>query len=129
MPFARQSLTEKDLNNLVPDSSYQDIKKRFSAYKTGNIFTPPSKEGTIIFPGFDGGAEWGGPAYDPATGIIYINASEMPWILTMVDLKDKVTTSETNLQAGQRLYTTTCMACHGTQRQGWRKLSGTYRCK
>ena len=87
VPFVRQLLTEKDLNNIVPDSSYQDIKKRFSGYKTGNIFTPPSKEGTVIFPGFDGGAEWGGPAYDPATGILYINASEMPWILTMVDIK------------------------------------------
>jgi len=118
VPFARQSLTENDFNNLVPDSSYQDIKKRFSTYKNGNLFTPPSKEGTVIFPGFDGGAEWGGPAYDPSTGIIYINASEMPWILTMVDLKDKATPNETNLQAGQRLYTTTCMSCHGTQRQG-----------
>jgi quinoprotein glucose dehydrogenase len=58
-PFARQSLLEKDLKDLVPDSSYQDIKKRLASYKTGNMFNPPSKEGTIIFPGFDGGAEWG----------------------------------------------------------------------
>ena len=35
---------------------------------TGRMFTPQSKEGTIIFPGFDGGAEWGGPAVDPETG-------------------------------------------------------------
>lgn len=118
LPFARQLLTEKDLNNIIPDSSYQDIKKRLAGYKTGNIFNPPSKEGTIIFPGFDGGAEWGGPAYDPATGILYVNASEMPWILTMVDIKDQTKLNETNLQAGNRLYTTTCMACHGPQRQG-----------
>ena len=98
-PFARQSLMEKDLNNLVPDSSYQDIKKRLSTYKTGNMFNPPSKEGTIILPGFDGGAEWGGPAFDPTSGILYVNASEMPWVLTMVDLKDKPILAETNLQA------------------------------
>jgi quinoprotein glucose dehydrogenase len=89
VPFVRQLLTEKDLNNIVPDSSYQDIKKKLAGYKTGNMFTPPSKEGTVIFPGFDGGAEWGGAAYDPATGILYVNANEMPWVLTMVDLKDK----------------------------------------
>lgn len=117
-PFARQSLTEKDLNRLVPDSSYQDLKKRHATYKTGNMFNPPSKAGTVIFPGFDGGAEWGGPAYDPATGILYVNASEMPWILTMVDLKDKPAAVETNLVAGQRLYKTTCMSCHGPQLQG-----------
>jgi quinoprotein glucose dehydrogenase len=118
-PFSRQApITENDLNNLVPDSSYQDIKKRLAGYKTGNIFTPPSKEGTIIFPGFDGGGEWGGAAYDPTTSIIYVNASEMPWILTMVDVKEKKTSRETNLEAGKRLYHSTCMTCHGTQRQG-----------
>lgn len=118
LTFARQSLTEKDLNNIIPDSSYQDIKQKLATYKTGFIYTPPSKEGTIIFPGYDGGGEWGGPAVDPITGIIYLNASEMPWVLTMVDIKDKPVTAETNLQAGKRLYTTTCMTCHGPKRQG-----------
>lgn len=122
-PFARQApITENDLNNIVSDSSYQDIKKKLAGYKTGNIFTPPSKEGTIIFPGFDGGGEWGGAAYDPATSVIYVNASEMPWILTMVDVKEKKTSTESNLEAGRRLYHSTCMTCHGTQRQG----SGNY---
>lgn len=117
-PFVRQTLTEKDLNNLVPDSSYQDIKKRLAGYKTGHMFTAPSKEGTIIFPGYDGGAEWSGPAVDPATGIMYINANEMPWVLTMQEAKYQAPANETNLQAGQRLYIARCMACHGTERQG-----------
>lgn len=118
LPFARQSLTEKDLNSIIPDSSYQDIKKRLASYKTGFIYNTPSKQGTVIFPGYDGGAEWGGPAVDPSTGIMYVNASEMPWILTMVDMKDKTPTNENNLEAGQRLYKSKCMACHGPERQG-----------
>jgi quinoprotein glucose dehydrogenase len=117
-PFARQSLLEKDLNNLVPDSSYQDIKKRLATYKTGNMYNPASKEGTVIFPGFDGGAEWGGPAFDPTSGILYVNASEMPWVLTMVDLKDRPVVAETNMMAGDRLYKTTCMPCHGPDQKG-----------
>jgi quinoprotein glucose dehydrogenase len=117
-PFARQSLTVNDLNTLIPDSSYNDIKKRLLSYKTGFIFNPPSKEGTIIFPGFDGGAEWGGPAYDPGTGILYINANEMPWILTMTDASVEIHSTETNLQAGQRLYSNGCMSCHGADRKG-----------
>ena len=121
-PFVRQSVNESDLNRLVPDSSYQDIKKRWSSYKTGFIFNPPSKEGTIIFPGFDGGAEWGGAAFDPSTGLLYVNASEMPWVLTMVDIKNQSVKAETNLLAGQRLYIDNCMSCHGPERQG----SGNY---
>jgi len=117
-PFARQSLTENDLNHLVSPSSFEDIKARFENYHSGNLFEPPSKAGTIIFPGFDGGGEWGGAAYDPTTSIIYVNASEMPWILTMVEVKEKKTSRETNLEAGKRLYHSTCMTCHGTQRQG-----------
>ncbi len=117
-PFARQVLNEGDLNNLVPDSSYQDIKKRFASYKTGNIFNPPSKEGTIIFPGFDGGGEWGGPAFDPTTGILYVNASEMPWVLTMIDVKNDEKNNESWLQAGRRLYLQNCVACHGPERKG-----------
>ena len=34
---------------------------------------------TVIFPGFDGGAEWGGSAFDPATDVLYVNANEMAW--------------------------------------------------
>ncbi|HVM87113.1 MAG TPA: PQQ-binding-like beta-propeller repeat protein [Puia sp.] len=117
-PIVRQTLNDKDLNTFIPDSSYRDISKRLASYKTGFMFNPPSKEGTVIFPGFDGGSEWGGPAYDPATGILYANASEMPWVLTMVDVNNKTILNETNLEAGQRLYRSTCMACHGPQLQG-----------
>ncbi|MBO9730183.1 MAG: PQQ-binding-like beta-propeller repeat protein [Chitinophaga sp.] len=118
-PFVRQSLPVADLNRLVPDSSYQDILQRLQTYKTGHLFNPPSRQGTVIFPGFDGGAEWGGPAIDPTTGVLYVNASEMPWILTMVDAKEKAPeVNETQLQAGKRLYNTHCMACHGPERKG-----------
>ncbi|HEY9256694.1 PQQ-binding-like beta-propeller repeat protein [Chitinophaga sp.] len=118
-PFARQALLESDLNHLVADSSYQEIRAKLATYKTGHIFNPPSRQGTVIFPGFDGGAEWGGPAVDPETGILYVNASEMPWVLTMVDTKDEnPVVKETQLQAGQRLYTAHCMACHGPERKG-----------
>ncbi|WP_163591357.1 hypothetical protein, partial [Klebsiella pneumoniae] len=69
-----------------------------------DLFQPPSSKGTIIFPGYDGGAEWGGGAVDPTTGLLYVNASEMAWILTMLPTVQKMN-KETNLIAGKRIYT------------------------
>ena len=117
-PFVRQEITEHDLNSYLPDSSYADVKKRYEGYKKGNMFEPLSREGTIVAPGLDGGAEWGGPSYDPTSGILYVNANENVNVLTMVDLTDKPTVNETFLEAGTRLYKTNCMACHGPERQG-----------
>ncbi|HEV2355879.1 MAG TPA: c-type cytochrome, partial [Puia sp.] len=118
-PFARQSLSVDELNTLVPDSSYQDIKRRLAGYHS-QWYAPPSREGTVIFPGFDGGAEWGGPAYDPETGLLYVNANEMPWILTIVNAAapPPVSGASTIGKAARALYATNCMSCHGTGRQG-----------
>src|ERR1039458_1601355 len=49
---------------------------------------PPSLQGTIIFPGFDGGSNWGGGSFDPTTGWYYINSHDEPWILTLVPAAD-----------------------------------------
>ncbi|MBS1557498.1 MAG: PQQ-binding-like beta-propeller repeat protein [Bacteroidetes bacterium] len=121
-PFTRQVLNENDLNDLVSDSSQQELKKRLSRYLTGNMFNPPTFNGTIFFPGLDGGAEWGGVAYDPSTKLLYVNANEMPWILKMKEIDYATPQKETYLKAGQRLYNQYCMACHGTERKG----SGNY---
>ncbi|MGZ8518424.1 MAG: outer membrane protein assembly factor BamB family protein, partial [Chitinophagaceae bacterium] len=60
--FMRQAFSEADINPLLPDSSYQEVKRRLASYKTDHIFNPPSFHGTVMFPGLDGGAEWGGPS-------------------------------------------------------------------
>ncbi len=116
-PFVRQILTENDLNPLVSAEEYKLLKKQLSNYNTGNMFNPPSKKGTVIFPGYDGGAEWGGAGVNPNTGVIFINASEMPWILSMVDQHQQQQV-ETNEQAAKRLYTRNCMGCHGPDLKG-----------
>ncbi|HEX6224648.1 MAG TPA: PQQ-binding-like beta-propeller repeat protein [Chryseolinea sp.] len=110
-PFARQVFTKDMINKITPEIQ-AFVTQKFANLRTGEQFIPPSKEGTIIFPGFDGGAEWGGASYDP-TGILYVNANEMPWILTMVDVRMKEAA-----WAGISLYRTNCATCHGIDRGG-----------
>lgn len=117
-PFVRQKMTEKDLNTLVSDSSYQDIRKRFRSYRSEGIYTPPTVKGTIILPGYDGGGEWGGPAVDPETNILYVNANEMAWVLNLVPQETNAKKALTNLTAGAILYKKNCMVCHGAERLG-----------
>lgn len=117
-PFMRQLMTEKDLNPYLPDTSLAEVRKRFQLYKHGHLYDPPSLQGTVEFPGLDGGAEWGGPTFDPATGILYINANEMAWAIQAKPIETRTAAHENNLQAGRRLYQSTCMTCHGPERKG-----------
>lgn len=117
-PFMRQTFTEADLNDLLPPASFDTIRKQFHRYQKGHMFTPPSREGSIFFPGLDGGAEWGGPAVDPATGILYVNANEIPWVITIADVEKSNTVKETYAIAGKRLYLNHCSSCHGVNREG-----------
>ncbi|MBW7892224.1 MAG: PQQ-binding-like beta-propeller repeat protein, partial [Chitinophagaceae bacterium] len=111
--FSRQTLTKDDLNNLVDSASYRDIRDRFSSLRYEGMFTPPTEKGTLIFPGYDGGGEWGGGAFDPNTEMFYVNANEMAWVLNLVKEKTEKKVVKTNLEAGQILYSNHCMRCHG----------------
>ena len=113
-PFARQSLTEADLNPAA--ENYTELVAQFRKVRSAGQFVPPSRQGSIVFPGFDGGAEWGGAGWDEETGIMYVNANEMPWILTIID-KPKAEALQ-NLTAGGKLYALNCANCHGAQRGG-----------
>lgn len=113
LPFARQSLTEEDLN---PYSTNKEaLLETFRKSRNEGPFTPLSAQGTIIFPGLDGGAEWGGAAVDPE-GILYVNSSEMPWLISLQENKSIPT--EGLLHPGEQLYAEHCSACHGAERKG-----------
>ena len=112
-PFARQNFSADQITDISPESHRAALEK-FIKLRPHTPFMPPSREGTIIFPGFDGGAEWGGAAVDPK-GILYVNANEMPWILTMVENKSK---TDATLSSGQQIYGQICATCHGINRSG-----------
>ena len=111
-PIARQKLTADMITQRTPEA-HQEALNRFLKLRSDGQFVPPSREGTIIFPGFDGGAEWGGPAFDPETHSLYVNANEMAWILRMVEQKP-----QTGRVTGKSTYMHECAACHKENMQG-----------
>ena len=111
-PFARQRFTEDEVTDRTPEA-HREVLARLRGLRTGRQFIPPSRPGTVIFPGFDGGGEWGGAAVDPATGTLYVNSSEMAWVLTMVDVPARA-----SAPGGERVYLQYCASCHGLDRGG-----------
>jgi quinoprotein glucose dehydrogenase len=106
LPFARNQFREEDLNPWA--ENLEELKERFRKMRAGE-FQPPSLEGTIIFPGFDGGAEWGGSAFDQETGLLYVNSNEMPWVLKLN--KNKKYTNSL-ISKGKSIYLKYCSSCH-----------------
>ena len=117
-PFVRQSISADDINPYLPDTSIAKLKRDLQGYRFGKMFIPPGKQTAVELPGFDGGAEWGGSSYDPETRLLYVNANEMGWLLTMQDVKYEPVKKENYEQAGLRLYEKYCITCHGADRKG-----------
>jgi len=109
-PFARQLLTENMLTDRTPEANAWAVQQ-FRTFRSEGQFVPLSVgRQTVVFPGFDGGAEWGGPAIDPSTGVIYVNANDIAWTGGLVENK--------STGVGTDLYQNRCALCHGDNRVG-----------
>ena len=116
-PFARQTFTAADVSDRTPEV-HAAMMEIFNTVKDGRMFVPPNKEGVWIFPGFDGGGEWGGAAVDNESGILYVNSTELPWLLRMIDVPGKTKGSNSMKAIGQSVYGKYCITCHGPELKG-----------
>lgn len=110
-PFMNMVFEEKDILNLKPEWE-ADIRSQLSNAIIGDTWVPPHPEKPIVlFPGMDGGGEWGGASFDPTTQTMYINANQIPWLIAM-------TPNASFGNVGQSVYTNYCGNCHGLERKG-----------
>ena len=109
-PFARQNLTADLLTSRSPEA-HQWAVEHFKNFRNEGQFVPFSVgKDTVVFPGFDGGAEWGGPAVDPHTGIIYINSNDVAWTGALAE--------NTGANSPRHIYLSQCGICHGENLTG-----------
>jgi quinoprotein glucose dehydrogenase len=110
-PFARQMLTAEMITQRTPEA-HRAALQSFKSFRSDGQFVPFSvgKE-TIVFPGYDGGAEWGGPAIDVKSGVMYVNANDVPWTGGLIE--------DTGAESsGEEVYADSCIICHGDDRRG-----------
>jgi quinoprotein glucose dehydrogenase len=109
-PYARQLLTEEQLTRRTSDARAAVVRD-FRRMSPGGPFVPIAVEAeTVVFPGFDGGAEWGGAAFDPETSLLFVNSNEMAWRATLKP-SEKAT-------SGRAVYLRDCAACHRDNLKG-----------
>jgi quinoprotein glucose dehydrogenase len=112
-PFARQAVTEAELSERTPEA-HAAVLARFRALSSGEAFAPPSEAGIALLPGLDGGAEWGGLAWDPDDSLLFVNSQEVPAVIQMVRAP-----AVSGLGSGGRAaYLMACASCHGLTREG-----------
>ncbi|HET7102449.1 MAG TPA: c-type cytochrome [Terracidiphilus sp.] len=110
-PFGRQRLTADMLTDRTPEAHAWAVNA-FRQFRSEGQFLPLAVgRQTVVFPGFDGGAEWGGPAIDPVHDILFVNETEMAWTGGLLPA------SRTGSR-GERLYRSQCAVCHGVDRTG-----------
>jgi quinoprotein glucose dehydrogenase len=104
-PFARQLLTEDLLTNRTQEA-HQWAVEQFRKLRSEGQFVPFSVgKDTVVFPGFDGGAEWGGSAFDPGSGILYVNANDLAWTGALAE-------NTGDEASGRGIYQSQCSVCH-----------------
>lgn len=81
-PFESQGVTLDDAFDATPEWKARATAE-LQKYQLGPIYTPPSLRGTVVLPGVWGGANWGGGAFDPATGRLFIKTTRSPAIFKM----------------------------------------------
>jgi len=108
--FAQQRFTVEEATDLNPAANAA-VRQRLAAMRTGDTFLPPGITPSVVLPQFNGGAEWGGAAFDPTSRTLYVNSSSEAEWTSMRPSKppDSITLGE----LGRQIYTSICATCHG----------------
>ena len=107
-PYTEQQFLPTDRNPAMANA----VQQRIAGLDHGHPFMTPSTRGMVLYPGMDGGAEWGGAAYDESEQRLYINSNEVPYLL-------QLTAVPQDMGMGPKFaYLALCAGCHGADMQG-----------
>ena len=82
-PLRPQTLTPEDAWGITEEDR-RWCRERIESLRSEGIFTPPSLQGSVIYPGSIGGVAWGGVSVDPQHSILIANTNRIPFIVTLI---------------------------------------------
>jgi quinoprotein glucose dehydrogenase len=109
-PFVRQAVTEDTLTNRTPEAHAWAVARLREIRHDGQFVPLSIGQDTLVLPSFEGGAEWGGPAVDPETEVLYINSNNYASLGALA--------LNNASSPGRTTYLNQCSVCHGERRQG-----------
>ncbi len=109
-PFAPQTVTEVTLTQRTPEAHAWAVNRLREIRHDGPYIPFSIGRDTLVSPSFEGGGEWGGPAFDPETGLVYVNANAYASLGALAVNQGG--------SPGRVAYLAQCSICHGDHRQG-----------
>jgi quinoprotein glucose dehydrogenase len=83
-PFARQTMTRDDITEVTPESRKECLELLEDSVVDLSIYRPFDEKNAVIFPGLNGGANWGSASFDPATGLLYVNSMDVGGLFRLI---------------------------------------------
>ncbi len=83
-PFARQGMLRSELTTVTPESRAECLAMIAGAKLETRMFDPITEQPSVMFPGTNGGSNWGGGSFDPATRTLYVNSMDVASLLKLV---------------------------------------------
>ncbi len=88
-PLVPQKLAPEDAWG-VSAADREWCRERIKGLRSAGLFTPPSLEGTLQFPGLAGGMNWSGMSYDPRRGLLITNTNRLPFVVRLIPRQDYI---------------------------------------
>ena len=118
-PFARQKFTVDDLSPFIGTQEKAELRDEILKARNEGMFTPPGTRNTVEMPGNNGGANFGGAAIDPESGMLYVVSKDLPAMLRLeLTPEHAAMTSGAPVDRGKALYEANCRFCHQADLHG-----------
>lgn len=84
-PFTRQSMRREELTDVTPESRAQCLALIEDADVEGPLFRPITDRWTVMFPGTNGGPNWGGGSFDPESQVLFVNSMDVGALFRLME--------------------------------------------